>query len=382
MKYRIGLAESLMSGQGFSYNGYLNIYQTPVYPFFLSLIFTLFGKNWLAVLITQSILDCFSCVWISKISLRFSYYGIISGMIFTFYPYSAAQCLAIIPTSLFTFLLIGSIYYFFKFDDSKNIKHLFLSSFFLSIGILNRPSIIFIPVVFILFICFNKTYNVRKIFNISLIILVSSYFLSSAWLIRNYYLSKKFPVFAVAAEHTMWYSHNTHTKTIYERGESPDIINTDTRYLMSPNIKVSDFFKTNISGQLKLAEHCRLSANDWLSNNFEIALEYSLIKFKVIFGWEYFPSVADSPFHELRKIIYRLSKFPIVLLGWLGIIIIVLKKNIEGLTLVLIMLAISFLYLISLPSSRHMVPLDSFLMIFSPLTIQFILEKLVYYEKT
>lgn len=46
IEYRVGLAEGILNGEGFSFHGTPNLYQTPVYPFFLALVFFILGNYW------------------------------------------------------------------------------------------------------------------------------------------------------------------------------------------------------------------------------------------------------------------------------------------------------------------------------------------------
>ena len=124
--FRIELAEGIASGRGFSYNSIPNLYQTPVYPFFLSIIAATLGLHWWSVALFQSILGGISCVGISKIGNKFLKYGWLAGFIYAFYPYAAMQSRSIVDTPLYVLLFIWAIYFLLEFTEKHKIKYLTL----------------------------------------------------------------------------------------------------------------------------------------------------------------------------------------------------------------------------------------------------------------
>ena len=108
--YRIGLAEGILSGEGFSYNGIPNLYQTPVYPFFLAVIFAMLGNHWWSIALFQSMLEGISSIAISKIGGSLSKHGWLAGLVYAFYPYAAMQSRSIVDTPLLVMLFIMAFY--------------------------------------------------------------------------------------------------------------------------------------------------------------------------------------------------------------------------------------------------------------------------------
>ena len=69
VEYKI-IAENMFNGQGFSLNGKKTMFREPAYPFFLFMIYKIFGVNFNAVRIIQFIL-LFAVIYFSyKLSLK------------------------------------------------------------------------------------------------------------------------------------------------------------------------------------------------------------------------------------------------------------------------------------------------------------------------
>ena len=374
MLHRIALAEAFLSGEGFSYNGIPNLYQTPVYPFFLAIVFFILGNHWWSIALFQSILEGISSVTIAKIGSRFSPIGWLAGFIYAFYPYAAMHSRSIVDTSLFVLLFVAAVYYYIKFMDSHRIVDLIAASLLTSLGILNRPSIAVIPIAFVCHMVLRR-YSWRRAAYYTLISFVVTSSIPSLWILRNYRLTHQFPILAVGGQHFMWHAHNEHIGKVLQRNESPDLIGGDPRYPMAQRIKVSDFFKITPVEQVELAKSCSQSVRSWLSNNRVELLKYSLLKLKRFLMWEYCPGEIGHSHHSLRLLMYKISNGPITILGWLGVIILLLKRNKFGCFIALASIGFVMIHVISIVTSRHKVPLDALFCALLPFSIYYLYNR-------
>jgi hypothetical protein len=373
--YRIGLAESILSGKGFSYNGIPNLYQSPVYPLFLAIVFFILGKHMFSVVLCQSILDGVSSIFVSKIGSKFSENGSFAGVIYAIYPYAITQSLAIVDTTLFVLLCILSIYYFLNFFDNQRISNIILASFLTGVGILNRPSLIVVIPSFLVCMVILK-YDWRLILRYFIISIFLSSLVPFLWAIRNYSLTNQFPILSVGGSHFMWYGHNEHISEVLKKNESPDIIGYDPRYSMNPNITVNDFFGSNPTRQAEFGNYCLKRALSFIKNNKYEVLKYSFSKLKLFLSWEYFPANVNQPYQKLRLLVYKLMNAPITILGWFGLMILLLKKNKSSYFLTIFIVGFILIHMISLPGSRHKIPLDALFISLIPLSISYIYSKI------
>lgn len=369
--FRIGLAEGILSGEGFSYNGIPNLYQTPAYPFFLAVIFAILGNHWWSIALFQSILGGISSAAISKIGSRFSEKGWLAGLVYAFYPYAAMQSRSIVDTSLFVMLFVIAIYYYLKFMDKHQIYDLILASILASLGILNRPSIAVIPLAFVCHMILRR-YSWKSILYYTLVSFLIAVSVPFLWVIRNYHLTKHFPVLAVGGQHFMWHAHNEHIYNVLERKESPDLIGSDPRYPMIPCIKVSDFFKIDPTEQVELSKLCSQSVRSWLSNHKYEVLKYSLLKLKLFLMWEYVPGAIGHSHQSLRLLIYKITNAPVTILGWLGVMILLLKRNKFGYFIACVAIGFVMIHVISIVTSRHKIPLDALFITLMPLAVYYL----------
>ncbi len=374
--YRLGLAESIAQGNGFSFNSIPNIYQTPIYPFFISVLINFFGNTWWIIAVGQSILEGITSVWISKIGANVAKSGWYSGFIYALFPFSILQSRSIVDTTLFTFLFIGSAYYLICFYKHSDLKYLIIGSILVSIGFLNRPSILPILVSFLLIYFINREITVKnkmKILMISTILFIS---FPGIWSYRNYKLINEFPVISVAGDHFLWFSHNNHTQKIMLRKESPDLIGVDERYQMNPNIKVSSFFKISPIEQFELGELCKQQYLTWISLNKIQFIKNIINKLISFVSWNYTLQSVDNKFQKLRIMVYKIWSIPITILGWIGISLLLYRRSTFGKYIFLIVSGFILIHSISQFGSRHKVPMDALFISLIPFTLEWIYSKL------
>ncbi|MBS3951795.1 MAG: glycosyltransferase family 39 protein [Methylomicrobium sp.] len=96
----------------------------------------------------QILLDSLTAVFVFLIFIeiyRQKSYTCIAGFFYAGSPFSVFYSHMILSETLFTFILIVSIYCFILFINLKNRRYLILSSVFSGVGVLCRPIALFLP---------------------------------------------------------------------------------------------------------------------------------------------------------------------------------------------------------------------------------------------
>lgn len=177
------LSESLLDSHTFP-----SAFRTPVYPFFISLVYGIFGKFPQLILLSQYLLDSISAVFIALISwrifrsLRLSY---TAGIIYGINPFAIYYANMVLTETLFTFLSLIAIYFLILFLLDQKKIYLVVSALLLGAATLCRPISLYLPLLLVPFI-FLFAYTFRKKLVSSAIFLLVSYVILVPWYIRNY----------------------------------------------------------------------------------------------------------------------------------------------------------------------------------------------------
>jgi 4-amino-4-deoxy-L-arabinose transferase-like glycosyltransferase len=172
----------------------LDTFRTPGYPFFMYLIYSLFGVKPHVVMIAQMFISLASVYVIYLIgkNLFNEKAGIISSVLLSlefdhlYYEYS------ILGDTLFVLILLLSFLSLIRFIRQDKILFLILTSILTGIASLIRPVTIFYPAVVIFIIIVsaykNSKFSFLKIIKYSVLVLVFFSITISPWIIRNYSL--------------------------------------------------------------------------------------------------------------------------------------------------------------------------------------------------
>jgi len=181
---RLGLSIS----QG---NGYVNAhgrpfsFYPPFYPFFLSLIYTLFGHSYLAVRIIQSILGALTCVLMCSIGDRLKGHvvGLLSALVAVLYFVFIKSTELLLTESFFTFLLCAVVFYILKVREEKaGLKDYAILGLLTGVSLLTKSAMILFPLFLLpVFIDMKKDRLKRYLLMLFFFALTVS-----PWLIRNY----------------------------------------------------------------------------------------------------------------------------------------------------------------------------------------------------
>ncbi len=118
--------------------------RTPLYPVFLAGIYTLAGKNVVAVAVVQQIFAAASIVLLYRISVLVVGAALAraTGLVLVFHPWLAITGNAVMTETLFTFLLSAAIWFLLRGIDEDSWRALGACGLFLGLSALCRPTLL------------------------------------------------------------------------------------------------------------------------------------------------------------------------------------------------------------------------------------------------
>ena len=179
------IAHNLANGSGFSMEPNIPTpIRAPGYPFFLSIIYLVFGHSYFIVRIFQAILSALTCVILYYTAKEIFDEKIakVSAWLLLFYPVLIVYTGLILSETLFTFLFIITVFLLVKGLSSEKNKYFILSGLFLGLSTLTRPVTLLLPfLIFFLIIITNRNLLSKWLlfFTVFCIVLLP-------WSIRNY----------------------------------------------------------------------------------------------------------------------------------------------------------------------------------------------------
>jgi len=186
------LAINIIKKHKFSWNDEPVTFRTPFYPFFISLIFLIFGIKDFPLMFFQVIFSTIT-VYILYLIAKKVYnekVAIISSILFCFDPLSIFYSSLYMSETIFIFLFLLSLYFF-------AIKNYEISAIFLSFSSLTKPISLYSFLIFLPFI--------KKFKNTILFLLIFS-ILPFLWSLRNYKNYKVFKFTSIDGFNLLYYN--------------------------------------------------------------------------------------------------------------------------------------------------------------------------------
>lgn len=198
-----GIAKNLISKKSFlEPTGEPTSIRPPIYPIFLAFIYLIFGFNYKAVFIVQSVISSLTNVILfllcsNFISLKV---GMISSFVSVIWPPFVVYSGIICSETLYIFLLLTFLFFFLK-ENKKTWQNLALG---ILLGVINltRSTIVFYTI-FLIFYNLFFGISTRKVKEI-IIITVVSFVVLLPWTIRNYLVFGRFLLINTAAGELFW----------------------------------------------------------------------------------------------------------------------------------------------------------------------------------
>ena len=143
---RLGL--SLSKGLGYADNNSTpHSYCPPFYPFFLSVIYKIFGHSYPAVRVIQSIIGALICVFIYLAARKVCAVrvGLWSAFISMAYPPFIKSAELLLTELFFTFVLVLIVFYLLEIQEGAGLKKCAILGLLLGVSSLTRPVMLLFP---------------------------------------------------------------------------------------------------------------------------------------------------------------------------------------------------------------------------------------------
>ena len=196
------LGWSLASGRGFGIDEVPSTYRAPGYPFFLSIIYVLFGHSYAAVKIIQSLIGSLTCLFVFLIGERLftKRVGVIAAGVAAVYPYLVVYTGVLLSETLFVFLSMGFLYLLVRLSPAFTWWQAGSAGLLLGAMNLTRPVILLFPI-FLFFWGWARFGTKVKAAILTGVVLGSMCLVVLPWTLRNYLVTGSF---VLIAAHPIW----------------------------------------------------------------------------------------------------------------------------------------------------------------------------------
>jgi len=175
----IEIAQNIVSNHDFN-----NTLRLPGYPMFLAGIYKIFGQNNLAVIIFQHILGIIVYLLIITMLPADKHRIVFSVLYFFDILYNSYQH-AIMPNSLFSFLLCISAYLIWLYQKYQKHIYLLLCGLSIALGIFVKPVLMYFPFIAILLLFIDKK-NIKEKLISGIFLVIFPLLFVNIWSLKNY----------------------------------------------------------------------------------------------------------------------------------------------------------------------------------------------------
>lgn len=331
---------------------------SPLYHYFIGIIYWLFGQNLTIVWGMQFLMGTASALLIYFISNHYfkPSIGFIAALLFTFYGMNWLYEGSLYRASFITFLGLASCYSLIKFAKSPNLFYMALSAGFLSLLMQSRSNnIILVP--------FALTYLYKKVFKQKA---------------ERYYLPGFLAVFLLMSIPLLVHGYIVHGSIgLYDRGGPSTLLSSNA--LDFPGREYIHT-KTYLNYSSEQQQDTLFVIRDIIKSAHEHPLAFIKLYLKKIYyyfnNYEVPTTLNFYLFQEFSPVL-KWASIPFSFIGSLGIIgFILLRKHEKNWTLVHGYCIANFLmFLPFYVSSRFRLPIIPFLSLFSAYTIWTVFQK-------
>ncbi len=294
------IAKSLAGGNSYSID-INNLYRSPGYPYFLSFIISAVGSNILFIRLVH--IGFYAIFLIGVYYLGKEWKGVKFGLLLTFicslYPYFIYLPLTLYPEALLIFISSWIIYFLLRIVNSFSYYNLFIACFFISVGVLTRPTYIIIAFTFLLYLIVTKALFLNKLKVLVFLIIIPVSILSS-WGYRNLKMHDHF-IISTAGNKNLYLSFNENA-TIYTKSDCPIPEKTQKKLALAKNIFEQDSIY-------------KASAIEFIKQN--KLHSFYLASIRVIDLWNPIPHTSTN-YSLLKKILSSIPYSMVLLFSFLG----------------------------------------------------------------
>ncbi len=206
------VAGNIVAGHGFvAVPGDPILWRTPGYPYFLALVFGLFGDgNEYAVLVAQAALVGITGLIICWIGQRLfgKPVGVVAAILFSLYPLSAYYTLRMLPEPLFTLALTATTAVLLLAVSSGRTWHYLAFGLLCGATTLIKPATMFFAVLAAVAVIVLHRRNLASVLPKVVLFVVASVLVIAPWTARNYAVTGHFIPVATGGGHALWVGNN------------------------------------------------------------------------------------------------------------------------------------------------------------------------------
>ncbi|MFH1956622.1 MAG: glycosyltransferase family 39 protein [Patescibacteria group bacterium] len=205
------IAENIVKGNGYKEDANAPMEKDvsiirvgPGYELFLAGVYRAFGFHYEVVWVFQAIFQSLIALFVFLISRQIlknnwsPIIGLSASALIGFSPDLIVASSMLLTENLAIFLLIGCLYFFFRYWDGGNWIDIILFSIIFSFSILARSQFIFLSPLFLVFFFTRKQWIKMAVFCAIILIVFSP------WVIRNYKIYNEFIPFNAAMGYNLW----------------------------------------------------------------------------------------------------------------------------------------------------------------------------------
>lgn len=164
----------------------------PIYPLFLGIVFFLFGENYLALLVVQSLIGGLTCILVYRVAKEVfaEKIALIAGAIAVFYPVFVRLANTIMTEQIFIPMFLTSILLFIRYVKTAKSLYLYATGVTLGISTLTRSVAMLFIFVLISYLFYRRKDNLSLACKRSLVFFILIFICTIIpQTIRNYFVS-------------------------------------------------------------------------------------------------------------------------------------------------------------------------------------------------
>ncbi len=359
-----GLALKILRGD-FTHREF--IYLNPLYPFFLSLIYSIAGHSQFSVLCTQAVIDSLSCILIyyTASTLFNKAVGIIAAVTYACYGLAIFYTGTILATTLVVFLSLAFIASLIPGEKRKPYAF-FISGILFGLVVAARPNVIiflfFLPLWF--FTALKNKLGISPSMRRLSLFLLGFLVVMTLITLRNYSIEKSFSPFSVQGGINFYIGNNPEATGTFM---TPHGLSSSPIEQVKTSIRYAEKQLGRTLTPFQASSYWLSEGLTFIRNNPLDALSLYLSKWSFFWRKEELPLNVD---YSLSRTFLPIFRFPFITYGiiaplaLLGIIL-SLKRKTEILLVLLFMASLVLSVTIFFVTARYRMPIVPFLIICS-----------------
>lgn len=351
------LANNLVDGKGYGYeikegDKVEHHERAPIYPLFLTAIISIFGDNYTAIKIIQSLIGAILPLIVYGIAaiLYKEKTAWLAAFITALYPPLIWGTAEFLSECLFTTIGIYGFFLLIKYSKTDSYRDLISAAFVLLIAAHIKPVILMSLPFVALWIFLRKRTKIIQALAHTIIFGIVAFLLLIPWTIRNYIVQEKFILIASEGGITFWTGNNA-------------LAVGDGDMAANPQIKNANNLLRKQNGYPEPAKMEQIYYKEAFTFIKEQPISFITLLIKKSFYFWLPIGRSMSLFSIKHQIISHVSYFPILLLAILGLIKLLKSRKIPVIPLIS-MFSAMLSCVIFFPQERYRIPMtDPFLII-------------------